>query len=60
MYFDKLTKNLVITVSSLWTRYSIKNLYVNVRTDMAPPSLLAYVLILTDSLPSPPNCGRNK
>ena len=38
MYFDQLTKNLVITVSSLWTRYSIKNLYVNVRTDMAPPS----------------------
>ena len=65
MYFDKLTKNLVIIVSSLWTRYSIKIFYVNVRTDIALPSPVR-IRSHFDGLtpppppPPPPNCGRNK
>ena len=48
----KLTKNLVTILSSLWSRYSIKKiymLYVNVRIDMTPPfPLFAYVRISMD------------
>ena len=43
----KLTKNLVVTVKSLRTRYSIKKKsQANVRTDVSPPSpRFAYVCI---------------
>ena len=56
----KLTKNVVVIASSLWTKYTIKkNLYTNVRIDMNPFTLLfACVRILMDPLP-PPKCERN-
>ena len=45
----KLTKNQVTIVRSLWNRYSIKNLYANVRIDVTLPlHLFAYVRILMD------------
>ena len=50
----KLTKNLVIIASSIWTKYLIKkNLYPTVCIALTPPYLLfAYVWLLIDPPPS--------
>ena len=54
----KLTKNLVTVVSSLSTRYWIKKIYVNIRTDVTPPPPVR-ICSHFDGAPDPNECERN-
>ena len=57
----KLAKSLVTIVSSLWTRYSIKKLYANVRIDVTPPPppIYSQTFVFWWGPHLPPTCERS-
>ena len=55
----KQTKNLVTVVSSLWTRYSIKKIYMWTFAHMWHPPLPLFSRSRILKVPLPPKCKRN-